>query len=498
MAFSAKENHKSSKRIFKILAGFIILFFVFLTTITFVLAQKSSVSAAMMSLVIIISIAGIIGVISWSVSLDKSLFKPINFVKDYIYQVAEGQLVEYNSSIPNREISHVIEAIAKLVEVNKKTFEFAQAMGKGNFDIQYTPSGDQDQLGHALLGMRKNMLEVAEDEKKRSWANEGIAKFSELLRLDTHDIHKFSDNIITQLIKYVEANQGAFYVLNAEVKGNEHLEMTACYAWGRKKSLESKIHIGEGLLGQSVLEKETTLITRLPESYVHITSGLGDATPNCLIILPLLYNDEVFGVIEMAAFRVFEPYKVDFLNKLCVSIASSISTVKINVHTNKLLEASIQQGNELKEKDNAMRQQLEEMRAIQEEMNLNELKKRQIELKTNAILEGCGESIIGFNQEGAIEFFNSAAKEIWKTDQSKAIGKQISNFIPIELMPVDDGCIIYHITGNAKKQITGKVEMSVLNQDGEDVEILCNISRTEIGRAYFFTAFIQNITVDLF
>ena len=161
--------------------------------------------------------------------------------------------------------------------------------------------------------------------------------------------------------------------------------MTGCYAYNRQKFLKSEFKPGEGLIGRCYLERETIFLTEIPENYIKITSGMGEDSPTCLIVVPLLYNDKVFGVIEVASFNTFEQFQIDFVEKIASSIASTISVVKINIQTNKLLEQSRQQAEEMASQEEEMRQNMEELRATQEESarkeaallkELKEIKKR--------------------------------------------------------------------------------------------------------------------------
>lgn len=497
MSSSSKTSLNASSTYLRIMASIVLLLFTSMALVIYY-NTASCLNPTVFVGTILAAFLGVCIVLAWSRMLEYAIFKPIKEVRDHILLLSEGQLNDYKFHVPNKEIEEVVEAVRKLSEANQKTFEFAKEMGKGNFKVDYETQGSNDLLGNAMLEMRKNMLAVAEDEKKRNWANEGMAKFGDLLRNDTSDVQKFSYNILMNLIKYVNANQGAFYVLNEGEKGEQYLTLTACYAWGRKKHIEHDLKVGEGLIGQAVLEREYQLLTEVPQNFLQITSGLGEANPNCVIILPLLFNEEVFGIIEMASFKVFEPFEVEFLNKLCVSIASAISTVKVNMRTNKLLADSLKQSEELREKDAALRQQLEEVRATQEEMERKELQKKQMEWKTNAILEGCVECIIAFNQKGTIEFFNKAAEQIFSIPRIEAIGLPISGLLPIEISNFGNGCGAAYNDGTGKRELTSKTEMVVKDLKGEELSILCSISKAKIGDECFFTAFIQNITVDIF
>src|SRR5690606_32075288 len=157
---------------------------------------------------------------------------------------------------------------------------------------------------------------------------------------NNENVEKLSDEIVSNVIKYLKANQGGLYILEDDQNDEAFLKLMACYAWDKKKYLDQKIHKGEGLAGQAWLEGDTIYITDVPDDYIQISSGLGEASPTSLLIVPLKVNDEIYGVIEIASFDEIHDFEVDFVEKIGESIASTISAVKINAKTQKLLEES--------------------------------------------------------------------------------------------------------------------------------------------------------------
>src|SRR6185295_8597758 len=149
----------------------------------------------------------------------------------------------------NDEIGEMAVATENLVSGLKATTGFAENIGNGKYDSQFQPLSEHDVLGNALLNMRQNLSRVAEEDKKRNWATGGLAKFGEILRTNNNDVQKLSDEIISNLVKYLKANQGALYIIDDREGEEPTLSMTACYAWDKKKHLNQKIHRGEGLAG---------------------------------------------------------------------------------------------------------------------------------------------------------------------------------------------------------------------------------------------------------
>ncbi|GAA0890449.1 hypothetical protein GCM10009122_01270 [Fulvivirga kasyanovii] len=254
---------------------------------------------------------------------------------------------------------------AENIRVNKMT-TFVETIASGDYKADLHLNKENDELFQKLFKMQEKLRSTADEDLKRNWVNTGLARFGEILRSESN-LQTLSDNIICNLVKYLNANQGGLFVI--EESGNEkYLELKAAYAYDRKKFINKRINPGQGLTGQCWLEGDKILMTDIPESYISITSGLGEALPRCILIMPLKVNDEIYGVIEIASFKVLEPYEVDFVEKLAESIASTISNAKVNATTKTLLEATQQQTEELKAQEEEMRQNMEELQATQEEM----------------------------------------------------------------------------------------------------------------------------------
>jgi GAF domain-containing protein len=316
--------------------------------------------------------------------LAKRISSNINLLKEDLQILSTGNLVDVKQIETQDEIGEMSKALLSLVKGLQKKSEFASKIGSGDLQASYVSESNEDSLGFSLLNMRENLVQVAEEDKKRNWITEGLAKFGDILRGNNNGLEVLADNIISGLVKYLGANQGALFIVNDSVPSDVYLEMIACYAWNKKKYLHLRIEEGEGLVGQAWQENDTLYITEVPQDFVKITSGLGEATPNCFLIVPLTVNDETFGVLEIASFEKMEQYHIDFVNKLAESIASTLSTTKTNERTKVLLEISQQQTEEMLSQEEEMRQNMEEMQATQEEMERKELQMKEMVEKMKA------------------------------------------------------------------------------------------------------------------
>ncbi len=358
--------------------------------------------------------------------LVRSITTPVNFLKNVVIKLGRGELVEEKQSkFSNDEIGEMAKAMENLVSGLKSTTLFAENIGKGNYASDFKPLSDHDVLGNALLNMRDNLARVAEEDKKRNWITEGLARFGEILRSNNNDLNKLADEIISNLVKYLKANQGAIYILDDEAEGEEAtISMKACYAWDKKKYMNQKIHKGEGLAGQAWQEGDTIFLTEVPQDYIRITSGLGDANPTCILIVPLKFNDQVFGVVEVASFSVLKDYEIQFVEKIAESIASTISTVKVNARTQKLLEESQEMTEQMRAQEEEMRQNMEELQATQEEMQRNQAETEGTMLAINNAL-----AIADYDTEGRITKINATYLNLMGYASAEVVGEHHRIFV---------------------------------------------------------------------
>ncbi len=304
----------------------------------------------------------------------KNILHSISSIITYLQELVKGKLPEPVTLESKDELSKVAVLLSGFVNSIREKVKFAQGLENGK-DIQVLkPLSDNDTLANALLDLQVSLKKAAEEdvkykieEKKRAWSNEGLAKFSEILRFQTSNIGELSDLITKNLVKYLNANQGGIFSYVDDTPEDAHLELVSAFAFDRKKYITKRVDLGEGLVGTCAQEKLTIFMTDIPEGYISVTSGLGEANPRSLLIVPLKTEENIYGIIEIASFNILEFHEIEFVEKLAESIASTFASLKINVHTTQLLEQSRKQAEEMAQQEEEMRQNLEELQATQEE-----------------------------------------------------------------------------------------------------------------------------------
>jgi hypothetical protein len=254
-----------------------------------------------------------------------------------------------------------------LALLNRKSEEQSEHLLKASEDKNKQLEENEQEL-KTYLGK----VEAAQqDEKRRTWITEGLGQLTTILR-NHEDNGQIYDRLLSHLIKYAKANQGGLYLVERESEsGPVSIRLQACFAFDRKKHTQKILSPGEGLVGQCYLEKELILLYDIPQNYVHITSGLGEATPTCLLIIPLLVGDSVEGLLEIAGFHRFEKHEIDFFEKAGEHIAAYAQKKRVTDRTT-LLRESMQHAEVLRAQEEEMRQNLEELAATQEEMHRKE------------------------------------------------------------------------------------------------------------------------------
>jgi methyl-accepting chemotaxis protein len=375
---------------------------------------------------IIVGFGGLIltAFIIWLIA--HSISRPVIRTTKVLSDLADGDIDESKKVIvkSHDEIGEMGNSVNTLIDGLNKTAVFADEIGKGNLDKEFELLSAKDVLGNSLIEMRESLKEAKKQEEyrkledqKQNWTTQGLAKFGEILRQNTDDMQEFAYHIISNLVKYINGNQGGIFTINDDDKSDEFIELLSFYAYERRKYMEKRIEPGVGLIGRCVQEQKTIYMTELPENYVNITSGLGESVPNALLIVPLKVNDQIFGVVELAGFNEFEDHVIKFVEEVGESIASTISTTKINIRTNQLLEQSQQQSEEMSAQEEEMRQNMEELQATQEEAG-----RRSAEMQGLLDALNTANLVIEYDLDGYIMTVNDNYLKIVGTTREQLIG----------------------------------------------------------------------------
>lgn len=374
-------------------------------------------------------------------SFGKSLTVRIGNLLKALVELYNGEKSKHVKAGSSDELGKTIDSFNLLRKRINNAEEFALELSEGNYNYKFDILSDRDSLGKSLNVLKERLIKSRDEEDARkhedeirNWINTGVAKFNDLLRQNNDDIRTLSYSIIENLIEYLDANQGGVYMVEGESESNKKIELIASYAYNRAKYHQKSIEIDEGLLGSVYKEKKSVFLKDIPDDYIEITSGLGQATPRVIYIVPLKVDEHVLGMIEVASFNEFEPHLIEFIDKVSESIAATFVSVRLNMKTAVLLEESNRRTEEIAQQEEEMRQNLEEMQATQEELarlrHDDEKRSKEMQLivdNTRGLLRNLMNAIPGGytlkDANGIIHFANDEGAEFYGSVAEKIIGK---------------------------------------------------------------------------
>ncbi|MCS6820626.1 MAG: PAS domain S-box protein [Microscillaceae bacterium] len=269
--------------------------------------------------------------------LSLSILGNIHRVRQYAQQFAKGNLPE--EMPPQKdETQYIIQEYEKLKANLLQLKQFASEVGNGKFEIEVSIFDKESEIGSALENMRLGLIQVAVEDKRRNWLNEGLALFNNILRENSQNSQQLYESIIANLVQYTHSNQGGLFILNDDSPNEIFMELKAVYAYERKRFMQKKVYLGQGLIGQSWIEKDTIYLQNINTDFIQVSSGLGTAKPNNLLIVPMVTNEgKVLGIFEIASFHKFEEFEINFIKAVGNIVVSAIASTKNNEKNQRLL-----------------------------------------------------------------------------------------------------------------------------------------------------------------
>jgi len=276
--------------------------------------------------------------------------------------------------------------------------------------------------------LQRELLVKQQQMEDRMWADSTLSKFDDILRTNyDKSISEFSDVVIYQISKITNALRGAFYTVV-----ETHIQATGCYACTLNSLFKTSFEIGEGLIGQAVKSKEILYLENLPQQNLSVSSSSGLLSAKSIIIVPLIFNDKSYGVLELLFLTSLEDKYKDLLSRLSRNVATMLQSIQSNATTKELLTDSIFQAEALRSVEEELRQNMEEINTIREDIELKniglaqqmrdmEALKRELEIRTSIINKTT--LVTESDLYGNMTYVNEKFCEVAKYSQEECIGK---------------------------------------------------------------------------
>jgi HAMP domain-containing protein/signal transduction histidine kinase/DNA-binding response OmpR family regulator len=287
---------------------------------------------------------------------------------------------------------NVNQLAANLTTQVRAIAQVATAVTKGDLSrtIELEAQGEMAALKDNINEMIRNLKDTTLKNSEQDWLKTNLAKFSRMLQ-GQKDLLTVGKLILSELAPVVSAQQGVFYNVDSSKPEDPTLKLLASYAYKERKNIDNRFRMGEGLVGQCALEKEKILLTNAPSDYIKITSGLGEAAPVNIMVLPVVFEGQVKAVLELASFEKFSTTHQTFLDQLTELIGIVLNTIEANMRTEDLLRKSQSLASELQSRQEELQTtnaQLEEKAKLLAEQNFEvERKNHEVEMARQALEE---------------------------------------------------------------------------------------------------------------
>ncbi len=256
------------------------------------------------------------------------------------------------------EAENIVGSIVYMVDITDEqtTVDIAEKISQGDYSIKVARRSEEDRLADAINKMTRTLREVSEENEEQNWFRAGQMELNDRIRGD-QDLTSIGRGIISFLAEYLNAQIGAVYFAD----DNNHLTLMGSYAFNRRKNLSNEFKFGEGLVGQAALEKQSIVLTNVPDDYIAVGSGLGEAVPRNVAVSPFMHDEKVKGVIELGSLNEFSDRQLNFLNQVAESIAVGIHSAQSRQQVVALLGRSQTQAKQLQAQQEELRQSNEEL-----------------------------------------------------------------------------------------------------------------------------------------
>ncbi|ANQ50110.1 GAF domain-containing protein [Flammeovirga sp. MY04] len=368
--------------------------------------------------------------------LNNLIIKPLEELSEKGNLIAAGNLdVEFNSR-GTKEMTKMRGSLMSMRQKLEDISMYVMEFSKGNYDVEFSAEDKESYKSDPFIQSlveTKNRLKLNSDERsEREWVNEGLARLNKVIRVHSGNSVELGHALVKELSRFMNCTHAAFYIHKKDpVTQDEFLELTSLYAFDTYKEEEGlKIRRGEGLIGEIWQEGEPIYLTEIPDQYINIRSGLGDASPNSITIFPFKSHGIVEVILELSSFKPLEKKALQLLNEIGGAIATSVVTSENTSNVSKLYNDSKRLTDELRTNEEEIKQSMEELQATQEQLVRERRETESTKKLLNEIVDSTAGRLLIVEDSGQIYFGSLSMQEFIGFNADELKQMDIKEIIP--------------------------------------------------------------------
>jgi CheY-like chemotaxis protein/CHASE3 domain sensor protein len=367
---------------------------------------------------------GIITGIALSLRISRNIARPVLQLTDMTKRVAKGELSDETNVTGPMEIQQLGNSVNNMMNTMKEITNVATSVAAGNYNIKIAPRSEQDKLIHALIHMTDTLKQNKLYYENKTWLQQGINSIVTTIS-ENNELDALCKSILNEVCRYLQAGIGVLYLKKND---GDILDLVSSFSFTEREGLASHFNYGEGVIGQVAVERKPILLKNITRHEIVISTGTTEESPINTYTFPLINKRELIGVIELGFHEVIDKNKLDYIEQITPTLASSIRVAQQQELTEKLLTAQQELTHELQEQQEELKAANEEMEAQTEELRTSEeeLRMRDEEQRTlNEELEKQNK-ILAMQKE---ELEKTQGNLINKTEEATLASKYKSDFL---------------------------------------------------------------------
>jgi PAS domain S-box-containing protein len=336
---------------------------------------------------------------------------------------------------------------------------FVEGLAGGNLNLSI-PHIDYDNEIGAMARSMMVLKDVYHQLESERWVKAHATEISVDLQ-KVNDYRELSQLILSRVCPLLNAGYGAFYVLD---DNKNTLQLLSGYGHSGSKTQHPQIAVGEGLVGQCALDKKVITLNDPPEHYLSISSGLGEAAPKYIRIIPVVNNNRLLGVLELASFKAFSEQDNALIDEIDPILAMSMEILERNIHARRLLTETQEQASRMEAQAAQLEEQAVEMEAQQAEI-------KDTEIWYRGIIEAAPIGIIVVDKNGMVILSNTEAEHEFGYGKGELIGECVDDLVPREIKARHPKMREHFMQHGGSRQLSAGVQLNGRRKDGSEFPV---------------------------